>query len=227
MSQPNSYSEFIPLKHSSSLANDTSPINGSNIHVQRDSYSDFQPLRHSSSLANNTSPINGTNMYAQRDSYSQFHPLRQSSLLSDNTLPINGTNLYANISLVWPAGYQPKEKEVQKSTNELPSLNDETAYQTASCNNLASTLLNTLASTLPNSNTSLITNDITNDDQTLWTTALNVSSRQDEMHQKTFGEISEGGTFHTALDEIPLDDTLPMENDTSFNGTFVINWNCS
>lgn len=161
----------------------------------------------------------------QQDSYSDFMPLRQSSLLTDETLLMNGTDVYANVTVIWPAGHQARELELERARIEFESLRNGVPYVSMCDSLITATLPNSFADTLAN-DTIELNNDKNNED-TIWLTALDISASTTEPINDTMfeafhtvldfstGECDEDGEpVNSELDEqISLNDTLPMDDD--------------
>lgn len=170
----------------------------------------------------------------QQDSYLDFMPLRQSSTLTDDTLDMNDTDVYANVTVIWPSGYNARELELERARIEFEALKDGVPY-VSMCDSFDATLpINRLASTLPNISTTSTqqnNNDETNE-ETVWMTALDISFTEES------NVCDEEIVFHTVVDFMlprnkvdncrvhansdneridALNDTLPMDNDLSLD----------
>lgn len=135
----------------------------------------------------------------QQDSYSEFMPMRQSSTLADETLLMNDTDVYANVTVVWPAGHNARELELERVRIEMEALKYGVPY-VSMCNTLAATLSNadSLAATLPNNSTSSMENsDDAVNEETVWMTALDISCTETSTDSN---EESMYETYHTVLD---------------------------
>lgn len=188
---------------------------------QDDSYTDFMPIRQSATLY-------------QVDSYTDFMPLRQSSQLGDDTLPMNDTDVYAHTSVVWDYGFQAAQREKKRVRARYNAVNDqvlqETLCVTLPDDTLDAVLDDTMCKTVTSADILPETSGEISD-ETLWTTALDISFSQSQILNNEDEEsrnevlklsISERGDQG---DTDELNDTLPMDDDAGdipFNTAFLI-----
>lgn len=162
----------------------------------------------------------------QQDSYSEFMPLRQSSLLNDETLRMDGTDVYANVTVIWPAGHEARELELERARVEFDEIRNGVPYVSIADSLLQATLANSFASTISNNSTSTTQNSKDEiNDETIWMTALDIPYNQesDESNERSMFEA-----FHSVLDftltdnqtendkekmDCSLNDTLPNDDE--------------
>lgn len=156
----------------------------------------------------------------QQDSYAEFMPMRQSSLLNDETLLMNGTDVYANVTVIWPAGHEARELELERARVEFDELRNGVPYVSMVDSLLQVTAPNSFASTISNDSTSTEQNSVNEiNDETIWMTALDIPYNQesDESNERSMFEA-----FHSVLDFTITDDQAENDKekmDCSLNDT--------